>query len=77
MPSSTFCATVLQKKPYLQATRALVEPRGEQRDEATIYLQLCKAAGIGLFGSSVAQKLLEGMLAVNSKLVIENDNSAS
>ena len=59
----------LQKKPYLQATRALVEPRGEQRDEATIYLQLCRAAGIGLFGSTIAQKLLEGMLAVNSKLI--------
>lgn len=59
----------LQKKPYLQATRAAVEPEGEQRDEATIYLQLCKAAGIGLFGSQVAQKMLEGMLAVNSKLL--------
>lgn len=59
----------LQMKPYLQATRALVEPRGEQRDEATIYLQLCKAAGVGLFGSAVAQKLLEGMLTVNSRLL--------
>jgi formate dehydrogenase len=59
----------LQKKPYLQATRAIVEPEGEQRDEATIYLQLCKAAGIGLFGSQIAQKMLEGMLAVNTKLL--------
>lgn len=58
----------LQKQPYLQATRAVVEPRGEQRDEATIYLQLCKAAGVGLFGSAVAQKLLESMLAVSSRL---------
>ncbi|MBL8910210.1 MAG: molybdopterin-dependent oxidoreductase [Archangium sp.] len=58
----------LQKKPYLQATRALVDPPGEQRDEATIYLQLCRAAGIDLFGSGVAQKLLEAALAVNSRL---------
>ncbi len=57
----------LQKKPYMQATRAVVETEGEQRDEATIYLQLCKAAGLSLFGSAVAQKALEGMLAVNSK----------
>ncbi|MDP1828986.1 MAG: molybdopterin-dependent oxidoreductase [Archangium sp.] len=58
----------LQKKPYLQATRAVVEPRGEVRDEATIYLQLCKAAGLGLFGSTVAQKVLEGLLAVHTRL---------
>ncbi|MEW5741540.1 MAG: molybdopterin-dependent oxidoreductase [Myxococcota bacterium] len=57
----------LQRKPYLQATRAVVEPEGEQRDEATIYLQLCRAAGINLFGSSIAQKLLEGLLWVNSR----------
>jgi anaerobic selenocysteine-containing dehydrogenase len=59
----------LQRKPYIQATRRLIEPEGEQRDEATIYLQLCKAAGVGLFGSQVAQKMLEGMLAVNSALL--------
>ena len=58
----------LQRKPYLQATRAVVEPDGEQRDEATIYLQLCKAAGVGLFGSTIAQKLLEGMMAVHTRL---------
>ena len=58
----------LQKKPYLQATRALVEPEHEQRDEASIYLDLCKASGINLFGSAVAQKMLEGMMAVHSKL---------
>ena len=27
----------LQRRPYLQATRAVVPPQGEQRDEATIY----------------------------------------
>ncbi len=57
----------LQKKPYMQATRAIVETDGEQRDEATIYVQLCKAAGINLFGSAVAQKLLEGLLGVSSR----------
>jgi hypothetical protein len=29
------------------------------RDEATIYLDLCRAAGVNLFGSAVAQRLLE------------------
>jgi anaerobic selenocysteine-containing dehydrogenase len=36
----------LQRKPYLQATRAVVPPEGEQRDEATIYLDLCRASGV-------------------------------
>ena len=49
----------LQSKPYLQATREVVPPAGEQRDEATIYLDLCKAAGLNLFGSRAAQRLLE------------------
>jgi hypothetical protein len=35
----------LQAKPYLQATRADLSPDGEQRDEATIYLDLCRASG--------------------------------
>jgi anaerobic selenocysteine-containing dehydrogenase len=49
----------LQSRPYLQATEAVVAPDGEQRDEATIYLDLCRAAGVSLFGSAVAQRLLE------------------
>ncbi len=49
----------LQSKPYLQATRAIVPPQGEQRDEATIYLDLCRASGVNLFGSRIAQRLLE------------------
>jgi formate dehydrogenase len=61
----------LQKKPYMQATRALLEPDGEQRDEATIYVQLCKAAGIDLFGSGFAQKLMEQMLGLNTRLCRE------
>jgi len=49
----------LQRRPYLQATRPVVPPDGEQRDEATIYLDLAKACGTPLFGSRVAQGLLE------------------
>ncbi len=49
----------LQSRPYLQATREVIPPQGEQRDEATIYLDLCRASGVNLFGSRIAQKLLE------------------
>ncbi len=49
----------LQAKPYLQATDAVVDPEGEQRDEATIYLDLARASGAPLFGSAIAQRLLE------------------
>lgn len=56
----------LQARPYLQATRAVETPRGEQRDEATIYLDLCRAAGVSLFGSRVAQTAIEAMTAVHS-----------
>ena len=49
----------LQLKPYHQATRAIITPDGEQRDEASIYLDLCKYSGINLFGSGVAQQLLQ------------------
>ncbi|HEY3448865.1 MAG TPA: molybdopterin-dependent oxidoreductase [Myxococcales bacterium] len=51
----------LQLRPYLQATRPILEPQGEQRDEATIYLDLCRASGAPLFGSRVAQKAMEGL----------------
>lgn len=49
----------LQSKPYLQATRAIVPPSGEQRDEATIYVDLAKASGVNLWGSAVAQRAME------------------
>lgn len=49
----------MQAKPYLQATERVVPPDGEQRDESTIYLDLCRACGVGLFGSKVAQASLE------------------
>jgi formate dehydrogenase len=49
----------LQVRPYLQATRPVLEPDGEQRDEATIYLDLARASGVSLFGSRLTQTLLE------------------
>jgi formate dehydrogenase len=49
----------MQAKRYLQATDQVVAPDGEQRDEASIYLDLCRHSGAPLFGSRVAQKLLE------------------
>jgi formate dehydrogenase len=51
----------MQSRPYLQATRPVHAPRGEQRDEASIYLDLCEAAGTPFFGSGLAQKALQGL----------------
>lgn len=51
----------MQSRPYLQATRAVVPPQGEQRDEASIYLALATACGAPIFGSKVAQRFLERM----------------
>ncbi|MCU0270812.1 MAG: molybdopterin-dependent oxidoreductase, partial [Acidimicrobiales bacterium] len=59
----------LQSRPYLQATRRVVEPRGEQRDEATIYLDLARACGVGLFGSKAAQTVLEKATERHSRKV--------
>lgn len=49
----------LQSRPYLQATERVVRPPGEQRDEASIYVDLARASGVSLFGSRVAQKTME------------------
>src|SRR5690606_25531341 len=49
----------MQSHPYLQATRAMVLPDGEQRDEASIYLDLARACRAPLFGSRVVQWVLE------------------
>ncbi|HZS36890.1 MAG TPA: molybdopterin-dependent oxidoreductase [Polyangia bacterium] len=57
----------LQARPYLQATRPMVKPDGEQRDEATIYLDLARASGVKLFGSRVAQSALELFKATHSR----------
>lgn len=50
----------MQAKPYLQATRAVVPPEGDQRDETTIYHDLCRACGVGLFGSKAVTAAMEG-----------------
>ena len=49
----------LQHKPYLQATQAITPVEGEQRDEATIYLDLARASGVSLFGSTTGQLFFE------------------
>ncbi|MEZ4314419.1 MAG: molybdopterin-dependent oxidoreductase [Polyangiaceae bacterium] len=57
----------LQIEPYLQATRRVEAPRGEVRDEATLYLDLCRASGVSLFGSRAAQRGLELMRSLHSR----------
>jgi anaerobic selenocysteine-containing dehydrogenase len=52
----------LQAKPYLQATKAVVQPEGEQLDEATIYTRIAQAAKTPLFGSRVFQWMMERLL---------------
>ncbi|MGA8893076.1 MAG: molybdopterin-dependent oxidoreductase [Anaeromyxobacteraceae bacterium] len=54
----------LQEKPYLQATEAVLPPPGDVRDEASIYVDLCRESGVSLFGSRVAQLALQAMKAV-------------
>lgn len=51
----------MQSRPYLQATRAVVSPQGDQRDEPSIYLDLCRASGVSIFGSVAAQRSLDLM----------------
>ncbi len=57
----------MQSRPYLQATRPVVRPEGEQRDEATIYLDLARASGAPLFGSKLAQRFLEWGKSLHSR----------
>lgn len=57
----------LQVKPYLQGTKAVVSPEYEQMDEASIYIQIAKAAGISIFDSKIAQKMLEFFLKKNKQ----------
>lgn len=57
----------LQAKPYLQATKAVVARQGEQRDEATIYLNLAKASKSPIFGSKIAQWFLEAAMKIHSR----------
>jgi formate dehydrogenase len=57
----------MQSRPYLQATEALLEPRGEQRDEASIYLGLSHACGAPMLGSRIAQRWFERMARKNQR----------
>ncbi|MCB9622045.1 MAG: molybdopterin-dependent oxidoreductase [Sandaracinus sp.] len=66
----------LQSRPYLQATRAVEEREGEQRDEATIYLDLARASGAPLFGSKVAQGVLETLRATHTAWIRRRDPGA-
>ncbi len=56
----------MQSKPYVAATDAVVEPTGEQRDEATIYTQLARACGVSLFGARPLQWIMQLMLWANA-----------
>jgi formate dehydrogenase len=57
----------LQSRPYLQATERVIDADGEQRDEATIYLDLAEASGVNLFGSALVQKGLALAKRMHSK----------
>jgi len=63
----------LQMKPYLQATDAVVPPKGEQRDEASIYVELARASGYPLWGSKAGQKFFESLMKFNK---LENGQRA-
>ncbi len=57
----------LQTKPYLQATKAVIEPEYQQMDEAAIYVKLAKASGLPIFGSRMAQMFFDTAMAMHSK----------
>ncbi len=57
----------MQSRPYLQATEPVTRAEGEQRDEATIYLDLARACDAPLFGSKATQRLLEWGTARHSR----------
>jgi formate dehydrogenase len=57
----------MQSIPYLAATERIVPPEDEQRDEATIYTELARASGLGLFGSKAFQAVLNGLLWLDAK----------
>ncbi|MEC8024206.1 MAG: molybdopterin-dependent oxidoreductase [Myxococcota bacterium] len=58
----------MQSRPYLQATEEVLPPHGEQLDEASIYYALCKATGVGLFGSRLAQSLIGAAYVRNGRV---------
>lgn len=58
----------LQEKPYMQATKAVINMDAEQRNEATIYIELAKVCKKPLFGSRIAQWFFEG-ISIWNKLI--------
>ncbi|HEY1076131.1 MAG TPA: molybdopterin-dependent oxidoreductase [Fontimonas sp.] len=56
----------MQSRSYIAATDAIVEPTGEQRDEATIYTQLARACGVSLFAAKPLQWIMQLMLWANA-----------
>ncbi len=63
-----FCG--LQIRPYLQATRSILERDGEQRHPFEVYCGLSRASGVSLFGSKIAQAVMDlNLRALRSKLV--------
>ncbi len=57
----------LQSKPYLQATKAVIEPEHEQLDEATIYLNIAKAAGVNMWKSAAAKGFFSFLMKFKQK----------
>ena len=57
----------LQTKPYVQATKAVIQPEHEQMDEASIYLNLAKASGVNMHGSKAGQLFYETISRFNSR----------
>lgn len=55
----------MQSKPYIAATEAIVEPAGEQRDEATIYTDLARACGVSLFNAKPLQWAMQLLKTAN------------
>jgi anaerobic selenocysteine-containing dehydrogenase len=57
----------LQAKPYLQATKAVIEPEHEQLDEASIYLNIAKAAGVNMWKSAAAKHFFSFLMLFKRK----------
>jgi len=55
----------LQEQPYMQATKAMINMEAEQRNEASIYIDLAKACKKPLFGSHPGQWFFEGISIIN------------
>lgn len=66
----------MQSRPYVQATEAVVPAVGQARDEASIYLELCRACGVNVFGSAVAQRGLEAAAWLHGRRHPEGDGLA-